>query len=127
MVILKLHTVATDNMLVILSRVATGLVSLDISFSKHVTDAGVKAICSPGSCLTLKLRQILLDGTSVTSKSVLCILENFPNLVNIDSSLMEKFLLSMQTFFQESTSTGIKAFNLHYNLQLLPYKIILSR
>ena len=47
--------------------------------------------------------------TSVTSKSVLCILEDFPNLVNIDSSLMEKFLLSMQTFFQESTSTGRKS------------------
>ena len=106
MVILKLHTVATDNMLDILSRVAVSLVSLDISFSKHVTDTGVEAICAPGSCLTPKLRQILLDGTSVTSKSVLCILENFPNLVNIDSSLMEKFLLSMQTFFQESTSTG---------------------
>ena len=107
-VILKLHTVTTDPMLDILSRVAASLVSLDISFSKHVTDAGVESLCGPGSCLTLKLRQILLDGTSVTSKSVLSILENFPNLVNIDSSLMEKFLLSMQTFFQESTSTGIK-------------------
>ena len=108
MVILKLHTVATDHMLDILSRGAASLVSLDISFSKHVTDAGVENLCGPGSCLTLKLRQILLDGTSVTSKSVLSILENFPNLVNIDSSLMEKFLLSMQTFFQESTSTGTK-------------------
>ena len=52
------------------------------------------------------LRQILLDGTSVTSKSVLCLLENLPHLVNVDSSLMEKFLLSMQHFFQNSTDLG---------------------
>ena len=39
----------------------------------------------------------------VPSRSVLCLLENFPHLVNIDSSLMEKFLLSMQNLFHESS------------------------
>ena len=41
----------------------------------------------------------------VPSRSVLCLLENFPHLVNIDSSLMEKFLLSMQNLFHESSGT----------------------
>ena len=108
-VILKLHTVCTNSMLNIISRVCNNLISIDISFSKHVTDDGVENICDVQSCLPATLKQIMLDGTSVTSKSVLCLLENFPHLVNIDSSLMEKFLLSMQTFFQGSSF--IETFN----------------
>ena len=102
-VILKLHTVCTNSMLNIISRVCNNLLSIDISFSKHVTDEGMENICDEQSCLPATLKQIMLDGTSVTSKSVLCLLENFPHLVNIDSSLMEKFLLSMQSFFHASS------------------------
>ena len=101
-VILKLHTVCTDNMLKIISHSCSHLISIDISFSKHVTDAGVELMCEDSSLLPPQLQQILVDGTSVTNKSVLCLLEHFPNLINIDSSLMEKFLLNMQNLFQNS-------------------------
>ena len=41
-----------------------------ISFSKHVTDHGVvEAVCGEHSLLPARLQQILLDGTSVTSRS----------------------------------------------------------
>ena len=115
-VILKLHTVCTNNMLNTISQVCRNLISIDISFSKHVTDDGIEKICDhEKSFLPSKLRQILLDGTSVTSKSVHCLLENFPQLINIDSSLMEKFLLSMQSLFQNSNQRGmyvLKKYNL---------------
>ena len=40
------------------------------SFSKHVTDLGVvEAVCGEQSLLPARLQQILLDGTSVTSRS----------------------------------------------------------
>ena len=45
-------------------------------------------------------------GTSISSKAVLCLLENFPALFTLDSALMEKFLLSMQEFFKESSILG---------------------
>ena len=44
-----------------------------------------------------------MDGTSITSKGVLLLLENFNNLFNIESSLMEKFLFSMQEFYSHSS------------------------
>ena len=41
-----------------------------LSFSKHVTDLGVvEAVCGEQSLLPARLQQILLDGTSVTSRS----------------------------------------------------------
>ena len=40
-----------------------------LSFSKHVTDLGVvEAVCGDQSLLPARLQQILLDGTSVTSR-----------------------------------------------------------
>ena len=48
---------------------------------------------------------MVIKRDPVPSRSVLCLLENFPHLVNIDSSLMEKFLLSMQNLFHESSGT----------------------
>ena len=40
-----------------------------LSFSKHVTDLGVvEAVCGDHSLLPARLQQILLDGTSVTSR-----------------------------------------------------------
>ena len=48
----------------------------------------------------------------VPSRSVLCLLENFPHLVNIDSSLMEKFLLSMQNLFHESSGNSSRDVNM---------------
>ena len=86
-VVLKLHTVCTDSMLATISSTCSHLASLDIrwlqtididmniyhaspSFSKHVTDLGVvEAVCGDHSLLPARLQQILLDGTSVTSRS----------------------------------------------------------
>ena len=103
---LKLHTVCNDSMLAIISTNCPHLASLDISFSKHVTDRGIEEICTRTTPLKRNLREIHLDGTSISSKAVLCLLENFPHLVMVDSSVMEKFLLSMQEFFRESSILG---------------------
>lgn len=105
-VTLKLHTVCSDSMLIIINTTCHRLASLDISFSKHVTDRGIENICAEDTPLKRSLREIHLDGTSISSKAVLCLLENFPRLVTVDSSLMEKFLLSMQEFFKESSILG---------------------
>ena len=106
LVSLKLHTVCNDSMLKIISLTCHRLASLDISFSKHVTDRGIEEICDGHTPLQRNLREIHLDGTSISSKAVLCLLENFPALFTLDSSLMEKFLLSMQEFFKESSILG---------------------
>ena len=106
LVTLKLHTVCNDSMLAIISQTCHRLTSLDVSFSKHVTDRGVEDICQGQTPLQRNLREIHLDGTSISSKAVLCLLENFPALFTLDSSLMEKFLLSMQEFFKESSILG---------------------
>ena len=106
LVSLKLHTVCNDSMLKIISQTCHSLTSLDISFSKHVTDRGVEDICEGQTLLQRNLREIHLDGTSISSKAVLCLLENFPALFTLDSSLMEKFLQSMQEFFKESSILG---------------------
>ena len=106
LVTLKLHTVCNDSMLKMISLTCHCLSSLDISFSKHVTDRGIEDICASQTPLQRNLREILLDGTSISSKAVLCLLENFPALFTLDSALMEKFLLSMQEFFKESSILG---------------------
>ena len=106
LVSLKLHTVCNDSMLKMISQTCHRLSSLDISFSKHVTDRGIEDICAGQTPLQKTLREIHLDGTSISSKAVLCLLENFPALFTLDSSLMEKFLLSMQEFFKESSILG---------------------
>ena len=49
------------------------------------------------------MKQIQLDGTSITSTGVLLLLESLTNLVSIESSLMEKFLTSMQELYSHST------------------------
>ena len=105
-VILKLHTVCNDSMLSIINTTCHRLASLDVSFSKHVTDEGIEDICSVETPLRRTLREVHLDGSSISSKAVLCLLENFPRLVTVDSSLMERFLLSMQEFFKESSILG---------------------
>ena len=110
---LKLHTVCNDSMLAIISTNCPHLASLDISFSKHVTDRGIEEICAQTTPLKRNLREIHLDGTSISSKAVLCLLENFPHLVMVDSSVMEKFLLSMQEFFRESSILGIFILETH--------------
>ena len=126
-VILKLHTVCTDRMLGIVSQNCGKLISIDISFSKHVTDSGVEIMCQESSLLPPRLKQILLDGTSVTSKSVLCLLEHFPHLVNIDSSLMEKFLLSMQTFIHQSRSESQDSNSNYGSYQLKTLKLCIRK
>ena len=84
-------------------------------------------MCQDSSLLPPRLKQILLDGTSVTSKSVLCLLEHFPHLVNIDSSLMEKFLLSMQTFIHQSRSESQDSNSNYDSYQLKTLKLCIRK
>jgi len=100
---LKIHTVADDAMLEVISRTCHCLLQLDLSFAKNVTDIGIEYLCcGKDSDLPLTLRNILLDGTSVTRSGVMLLLENIKNLNNIESSLVEDFLHSMQDFFARS-------------------------
>jgi len=103
LVVLKLHTVCTDQMLEMLSRTCVCLAGLDVSFSKNVTDSGVEIFCRSSKTLQKSMKQIQLDGTSITSTGVLLLLESLTNLVSIESSLMEKFLTSMQELYSHST------------------------
>jgi len=103
LVVLKLHTVCTDQMMEIVSRTCLCLAGLDVSFSRNVTDTGIEMLCRYGESLPRTLQRIQLDGTSITSKGVLLLLENFHKLDKIDSPLMEKFLSSMQEFYGHSS------------------------
>jgi len=103
LVVLKLHTVCTDQMLDMLSRTCVCLAGLDVSFSKNVSDSGVEIFCRSSKTLQKTMKQIQLDGTSITSTGVLLLLESLTNLVSIESSLMEKFLTSMQELYSHST------------------------
>ena len=44
-VVLRLHTVCTDQMLQIVSQTCSCLSVLDLSFALNVTDAGVDTLC----------------------------------------------------------------------------------
>ena len=45
LVMLKLHTVCTDQMLEIVSHSCHKLAGLDVSFARNVTDLGVEMLC----------------------------------------------------------------------------------
>lgn len=103
LVVLKLHTVCTDQMLEIVSQTCLCLAGLDVSFARNVTDTGVEMLCRSSTILPRTLKRIQLDGTSITNIGVLLLLENLTNLVSIESSLMEKFLTSMQELYSHSS------------------------
>ena len=48
LVVLKLHTVCTDQMLAIISRTCPRLAVLDVSFSRNVSDSGIEILCRYG-------------------------------------------------------------------------------
>merc|ERR1712106_28169 len=104
LVVLKLHTVCTDQMLRIVSQTCLCLAGLDVSFARNVTDLGIEMLCSMETSLKKTIQQIQLEGTSTTSKGILLLLENSGNLVSIESSMMEEFLYDMQTFFSQSST-----------------------
>ena len=45
LVVLKLHTICTDQMLEIVSQTCLCLAGLDVSFARNVTDTGVEMLC----------------------------------------------------------------------------------
>ena len=45
LVVLKLHTVCTDQMLKTVSQTCLCLAGLDVSFARNVTDSGIEMLC----------------------------------------------------------------------------------
>jgi len=106
LVVLKLHTVCTDQMLEIISNTCQCLAGLDVSFSKNVSDSGIAMLCRDQSSSRKSVKELELEGTSITSKSILMLLESCNKLVNIESATMEDFLYDMQSVFSETSSFG---------------------
>jgi len=103
LVMLKLRTICTDSMLLIIGETCLCLAQLDLSFARNVTDQGIEHLCRSDTATSRTLRNIQLDGSSITSLGVLLLLESLPNLVSMESSLMEKFLTSMQELYKHSS------------------------
>jgi len=99
--VLRVHTVCTDQMLAIVSQTCLCLAWLDVSFAKNVTDLGIGILCRKGTRFTDTIQQIQLEGTSVTRKSILILLESCKSLINIESSMLEEFLLEQQERFSQ--------------------------
>merc|ERR1719341_816977 len=100
--LLRLHTVTTDSLLKLISLSCPHLALLDISFSRAVTDVGIEKVCDGSNALPKGLRSLQLEGTGITSTSILLLLEYLPRLEELESSLMEEFLYSMHQFLSSS-------------------------
>jgi len=101
-VVLKLHTVATDDILCLLTEECKHLGHLDVSFARNVTDTGVNWICSEGSTIKITLQEMHIEGTNITSRGFWLLLENCKSLRNIESSLIEDFLCNVQKLLSNS-------------------------
>merc|ERR1719244_1351472 len=60
-------------------------------------------MCRNNFHLSSSLSKLQIEGTMVTYKGILVILEHFHNLVELESSQVEEYLYKMQQFFARST------------------------
>ena len=71
---LRLHTVCTDSLLTCLATAAPPLATLDLSFSTGVTDRGLETVVRAAN-ITRTLARLMLEGTGITWRVVLVLLE----------------------------------------------------
>jgi hypothetical protein len=80
---------------------------LDVSFSSNVTDLGVSASFENDLCICNSLEQIFLEGTNITSASVLLLLNKQTKLEVLESSHLSDALKILANKFVEQKTTKL--------------------
>ena len=91
--VLSLHSIADSSALTAVAENAKNLRVLDLSYSSSIVDCDIDTIlCAAENVACQSIEQIFLEGTGVTEKAVLCLLNTQRNLEYVESAFLLKAL-----------------------------------